>query len=120
MKNKSAIFTAYLEAFSSGDIDTAREYIADDFTFQGPVLQAEGKDVFFEGAISLLPVVNGYKMLRQFEDGEDVCSIYEFNIKTPIKAGSVLMTEWSQIRDGKIASSKLVFDTAAMTALMPN
>jgi len=29
------------------------------------------------------------------------------------------MAEWSVVRDGKLVSSRLLFDTAAMTALMP-
>jgi hypothetical protein len=29
------------------------------------------------------------------------------------------MAEWSVIRDGKLVSSRLLFDTAAFAALMP-
>jgi hypothetical protein len=45
--------------------------------------------------------------------------IYDFEIETPAGAGSVLMAEWAVIRDGKVASSRLIFDTAAFMALMP-
>jgi hypothetical protein len=29
------------------------------------------------------------------------------------------MAEWNTVRDGKLASARLIFDTAAMAALMP-
>ena len=37
----------------------------------------------------------------------------------PAGAGAIPMAEWSVIRDGKLVSSRLLFDTAAMAALMP-
>jgi hypothetical protein len=58
-------------------------------------------------------------MLRQFEDGDEVVSIYEFELGAPATPGKVLMTEWNTIRDGRLASARLVFDTAEFAALMP-
>jgi hypothetical protein len=37
----------------------------------------------------------------------------------PAGVGAIPMAEWSVIRDGKLVSSRLLFDTAAMAALMP-
>ena len=34
-------------------------------------------------------------------------------------AGSIPMAEWSVVRGGRLVSSRLLFDTAAMAALMP-
>lgn len=113
------VFRSYLERFTSGDVDGAAELLAKDFDFVGPVLQADGKAEFLAGAASLGPIVRGFEMHRQWEDGEAVCSIYDFKIETPAGAGSIPMAEWSVVRDGKLASSRLFFDTAAMAALMP-
>ncbi len=46
-------------------------------------------------------------------------SIYEFEVGPPATPGSVLMMEWNTLRDGKVASGRLVFDTAQFAALMP-
>jgi ketosteroid isomerase-like protein len=119
MSGSARIFVDYLDAFTSGDVDRAAELLTDDFSFAGPLQQTEGKDAFLEGARHLAPLVRGHTMLRQWEDGDEVCSIYEFAIETPAGAGSVLMSEWSRVRDGRLASSRLVFDTAAFAALMP-
>jgi hypothetical protein len=48
-----------------------------------------------------------------------VCSIYDFEIETPAGSGSVTMSEWCTVRDGRLTSARLVFDTAAFNALMP-
>lgn len=95
----SDVFNAYLNAFTSGDIDTARQYIADDFTFHGPLVKADGKQAFFDSiSPDLIAMTRGYKMLRQFEDGDELCSIYEFNLETPVAKGAIYMTEWSKVR----------------------
>lgn len=119
MSTPAQIFTDYLTAFTSGDLDTARSLVADDFTFDGPMMQVSGKEAFFAGAGQLAPVVRGFKMLRQFEDGDEVCSIYEFRVGSPATPGSVVMSEWCTVRNGRLASARLVFDTAAFGKLMP-
>ena len=113
------VFRSYLERFTAGDVDGAAELLAEEFTFVGPMLQANGKTEFLAGSAGLGPIVRGYEMHRQWVDGEEVCSVYDFKIETPIGAGSIPMAEWSVVRDGKLVSSRLLFDTAAMNALMP-
>jgi hypothetical protein len=115
----AAVFRAYLDRFTAGDIEGAAELLADDFAFDGPMLQAEGREQFLEGASGLGPIVRGHRMLRQWEEGQEVCSIYEFEIETPAGAGAIPMAEWARVRDGKLISSRLIFDTAQMAALMP-
>jgi SnoaL-like domain len=113
------VFRSYLERFTAGDVGGAAELLADDFTFAGPMLQASGKAEFLAGSSGLAPIVRGYTMHRQWADGDDVCSIYDFEIETPAGTGSIPMAEWSVVRDGRLVSSRLLFDTAAMTSLMP-
>lgn len=113
------VFRTYLERFAAGDTEAAAELLDDDFRFAGPVLQADGKAEFLAGAANLGPIVRGCELHRQWVDGDEVCSFYDFRIETPIGAASIPMAEWSVVRDGKLTSSRLVFDTAAMAAVMP-
>jgi predicted SnoaL-like aldol condensation-catalyzing enzyme len=113
------IFRAYLERFTSGDTAGAAELLTDDFRFHGPMLQSEGKEAFLQGAAPLGPIMRGAEIHRQWEEGDQVCSFYDFRIETPAGAGAIPMAEWNTVRDGKLASARLVFDTAAMAALMP-
>jgi ketosteroid isomerase-like protein len=113
------IIRLYLERFTSGDTAGAAELLADDFRFSGPFLQSEGKAAFLAGSAQLGPIMRGVRIHRQWQDNDEVCSIYDFKIETPVGAGSIPMAEWNTVRDGKLASARLIFDTAAMAALMP-
>ena len=119
MGTAADVVNRYLNAFTSADMEGARALVAEDFSFRGPMMQVEGRDAFFEGASGLAPVVRGYELLRQWEEGDEVCSVYDFKIESPAGAGAVTMSEWNTVRDGKLASAVLVFDTAAFGALMP-
>jgi len=61
--------------------DTA--FLADDFRFIGPVDQTTGIEAFMKLNESFFPLVTGMRMLTQFENGNDVCSIYEMDLKSP-------------------------------------
>jgi ketosteroid isomerase-like protein len=113
-------FRAYLDCFTSADLDGVAELLTEDFSFEGPMLQVNSRQAFLDGTTQLLPIVRGYEMRRQWVEGDEVCSIYDFEIETPAGAGSIPMAEWNTIRDGKLASARLLFDTAAMAALMPS
>ena len=110
---------AYLDAFTSGDTETARGLVTDDFAFHGPMAQIDGADAFFEVTAPLKAMTKGYNLIRQWEDGDDVCTVYEFLLETPAGSGGVFMSEWNVVREGKLASARLVFDTAEFNALMP-
>jgi ketosteroid isomerase-like protein len=111
---------AYLELFTSGQRDKAFDLLADDFSFQGPLVQATSKAEFDAGVpIELGMMARGVNIHQSFEKGDEVCLIYDFNLETPVASGSVLMCEWFQVRDGKVANSRLIFDTVAFGALMP-
>jgi len=113
------IFRTYLERFTSGDIEGAAELLADEFAFNGPILQAKDKAEFLAGSATAAAMARGCTIHHQWADGDDVCSIYDFQIETPAGTGAIPMAEWSVIRNRKLVSSRLLFDTAAMAALMP-
>ncbi len=119
MATASEVFNEYLSAFGSGDMDRARALVADDFSFEGPMLQVDGKDAFFEAVSDMASIFKGHTILKQFEDGNEVCSIYDLEIEAPAGAGSVTMSEWCTVQDGRLTSARLVFDTAAFNALVP-
>jgi len=50
-------------------------------------------------------------MLRQFEEEDSVCSIYELRMATPAD-GELTMTiaDWIKVADGKIAAQRIYFD----------
>jgi ketosteroid isomerase-like protein len=114
------IFRTYLERFTRGDVDGAAEFLDEDFTFTGPILQSTGKAEFLAGSIAAAAVARGCEIHRQWVEQDSVCSVYDFKVETPMGSGSILMAEWSVIQGGKLVSSRLIFDTADMAALMPS
>ena len=76
------IFRTYLQRFTSGDTAGAAELLTDDFRFHGPMLQSQGKAAFLEGSAPLGPIMRGAEIHRQWEDGGELCSFYDFKIET--------------------------------------
>src|ERR1700685_3869770 len=100
----------YISAFYQGDFESAGSFLADEFSFEGPFIKTQSKKSFFEGANGLRGIVRGHRTLRQWVDGNDVCTIYEMLLETPLGSGSITMSEWSSVRDGQLVSSRLFFD----------
>jgi len=113
------IANEYLKAFYSGDVAGARATVTEDFSFTGPFVQTSSRDAFFQSAAPLARIVRGHRLLKQWEDGDDVCSFYELNLETPAGKGAVLMSEWHTVKRSKLVSARVVFDTAAFRALVP-
>lgn len=110
---------AYLAAFCTGDFEAVRPLLAEDFAFHGPFVQVRGREPFLGSAAGLKPIVRGHRLRQQWADGDEVCSWYELSLETPVKSGSVTMSEWHTVRDGKVVSGQVVFDAAAFRAFLP-
>jgi hypothetical protein len=113
------IFRTYLERFTEGDVEGAAEFLDDGFTFTGPILRSTGKADFLAGSGAAAAMARGCEIHQQWVDGDSVCCIYDFKVETAMGAGSVPMAEWSVIKDGRLVSSRLIFDTADMAVFMP-
>lgn len=110
---------AFLTAFYTADFDAARALLAEDFSFHGPFVQVRGREAFLDSAAGLKPIVRGHRLLRQWADGDQVCSWYDLDLATPVKSGSVTMSEWHAVREGKLVSGRVMFDAAAFRAFLP-
>jgi ketosteroid isomerase-like protein len=115
----SEVVNEYLRSFYSGDFDKAKALVSDDFHFKGPFVEATDKAAFFSSAAPLAKIVRGHRLLRQWADRGEVCSIFDVNLETPAGNGTVTMSEWHTVRDGKLNSGRVILDTAAFRALVP-
>lgn len=119
MGTAAEIVRDYITALTSRDFDRARSLMTEDFSFRGPMAEMDGIEVFMAEAAGAYEFARGFRMLRQLEDGDEVSSIYELDVETPAARATMLMSEWNVVRDGRIASSLLVFDTSVHDTLMP-
>jgi ketosteroid isomerase-like protein len=113
------IVNAYLTAFYKGDFEAARRQVADAFSFRGPFVSFDDAAPFFASASPLKAFVRGHDVLRQWREADEVCTFYEARLETPAGKGAVPMAEWNRVEDGKVASARLIFDTAAFRKLLP-
>lgn len=90
------------------------DVLADDVTFNGPLVQWTGKAEFLEGFAQMAEGMAGIRMLKQFENGDEVCSIFEMDMNTPKGPITASMAEWVKVSNGRIAAAKLHFDPRAL------
>lgn len=113
-----ALVNRYLDAFYLGDFDTARLVLAEDFSFRGPFIEVTGLDAFLASADGLRRICNGHRLLHQWDEEDQVSSVYEVQIETAVAAGKVTMSEWHIVRNDQLVSGLVLFDSAAFRALV--
>ena len=112
--NASEIVAAFLRAFMSGDIETARRQVAEDFSFVAPMHAGSGgKQAYFAGAAAKAKCISMFRILHQWQDGGDVSTLYEIDVKGPVGTATLPMHEWHTVREGKIVRTHMIFDTNA-------
>ena len=91
--------------------------LADDFRFIGPVDQTTGVEAFMKLNEGFFPLVTGMRMLKQFEHGNDVCSLYEMDLKSPSGTSLTLnIADWVILKNGKMVEEHLYYDAREYAA----
>jgi ketosteroid isomerase-like protein len=105
------VVNRFYDATDRRRADELPALVAEDVSFAGPLMQAAGAREYVAMNEQLLGFHAGTRMLRQFEEGSDVCSLYEMHMRTP-SGGSLtlLVADWITVRDGRIAEQRLYFD----------
>jgi hypothetical protein len=84
---------------------------AEDIEFVGSLNRTSGAKQFHALLEQFLPAYEGYRLHKQFEDGDHACSIYDLLVKSPSgKTESITMADWIRVSNGKIAEQKLYYD----------
>ncbi len=110
---------AYLDAFYSGNLSRAKDLVADAFKFTGPFVQTESRDAFFASAAGLVPIVKGHRMLHQWSDRGEVCSVFEMMLQTPLKEGRIPVCERHTLAGGKLIAGRVMLKVTDFRAFMP-
>lgn len=102
------IAVAYLEAFGRDDLTRAAEYIADDITFESPRVTLTGAEPYLAAVGEFAKAVVGVEIIAAFGDEERALVLYD--MKTG-PFGTIRAADYFLVRDGRITSDILVFDT---------
>lgn len=79
--------------------------------FTGPAIRTSGVAEYVALLEQFVSAHVGWKLLRQFEDGDEVCVFDEIMVRTP--AGDTLtltLAEWFQVADGRITEHRVYYD----------
>ena len=109
------VVESYRAALGTGDFATARTFMQDNMTFQGPLDTFNTADQYLEASKRLATIIQGIDIKRVFADGDDVCILYDMVTNTP--AGTAFIAEWYQVKEGKIVALRAVFDARPFAAL---
>ncbi len=118
MKNALDIVDTYYRAFEEKDFDKARTLLNDNYKFKGPMMQfnsadeciTQMKECGFEAS---------HKIIRTVSDESQVVVIFNWMVRKPFE-GTFRMCECFQIKNGKIDSAELFFDTASFPKMDKN
>jgi len=102
-----AIVQGYHRAWTSGDVDRAMTWVADDITCRAPGEDLSGKTAYREFIGGFAPTLTGLADIAGFSDGDRVALFYYPQTAATTTAPAA---ECFTVRDGKIVESVLVFD----------
>jgi len=102
------ICRAFLEAWTSHDMNTAARYVAEDVRFDGPIQHSTGIELYMDGLAPFAQTVTGLKVLAAFGDDNRALIIHEV---TTALFGTVTMAELFTVKNGKIQAHRATFDT---------
>jgi ketosteroid isomerase-like protein/uncharacterized protein YndB with AHSA1/START domain len=105
------VVNRFYEAAADGRIDELAGLVSEDVIFDGPVMHARGAREYVAMSEQLLAFHRETTMLRQFENGDAVCSIYDLRMATPAGGELTLtMADWIDVAGGKVAAQRIYFD----------
>ncbi len=117
MTNASAreIVESYRTALGKGDFASARNLMQDNMIFEGPLDTFNKADDYLTANKKLSSIIQRVDLKKVFVDDDDVCVLYEMVTNTP--AGTAFIAEWYQVKGGKIAYMRAVFDVRPFAAM---
>jgi len=101
---------SYIDAMDKRDYAAAKRCLSDNVFIKGPAGEA------FRSADDFLKMMEKqrgkYDMKKVFVDADDVCLLYDFVTEKV----TTFFCSWYQVKEGKIATIRTVFDPRAFAA----
>lgn len=98
------VVLSYIHALDDGNFDAAKDLIDDEVKIIGPAGETFVKPQNF---IDMMKSYHGkYDIKRVFEDGNEVCLLYDYLMPD----ATVYMSSWYKVDSGKIKFIRTIFD----------
>ncbi|MDP9275680.1 MAG: nuclear transport factor 2 family protein [Chloroflexota bacterium] len=102
------LVTSYIQAVGERRLEDLPPLLESDAEFTLGDNTFSGREAFVGAFRRLLPIIERNDIRHLFVDGDEACVVYDFVTNTPV--GPVLSVEHIKLRNGRIASSTLVFE----------
>jgi hypothetical protein len=106
----------YHEAWTQRDMSTARSCLADDLDFQGPIDTFTSADEFIATLTGFAQMLTRVDLRQEFYTDDAAALLYDCVTNSP--AGTIRTAEFFGLRDGNIATIRLVFDATVLRQAM--
>ncbi len=114
--NTNQVVTNYHNAWTIGDMESARVYLADDLDFQGSMETFRRADDFIVALTMFHKMLRKVNLLQRFFSESEAALLYDCDTMSP--AGVIRTAEFFTISDDKITSIRLIFDATELRKLM--
>jgi hypothetical protein len=102
------LVTEYINAVGEHRLEALPAMLDPDAEFTVGDTTLRGAEAFIGGFKRLDPIIVRNEIRKVFVDGDEACVIYNFVTDTPARA--VLSIEYLKFKNGRIASSLLLFE----------
>lgn len=104
---------AYHDAWTSGDLDGAMAYVADDVVCDAPAGRLEGAAAYRGFMAPFVRILRRAELIAAFGDDETAVVVYDTET---VPVPSAPAAECVTVRDGRITYSRFIFDRAPFDA----
>lgn len=101
------VVMSYHRAWTTGDIETAMSYVADDVTCRAPGIDLDGKQEYQSFIAAFAPRLTGIGDIAELAEGHRVALFYYPHTAATTTAPAA---ECFTVQDGRIVDSVLIFD----------
>jgi ketosteroid isomerase-like protein len=109
MPSAGDVLRKFYAAVVKRDLIAARGCLKDDLVFMGLFETYPSADAYLEALTGLLSITIRLDVKTIISEGNDAAVFFELQTRAPAEA-TVLVAEWHQIKDGKIAAVRSAFD----------
>jgi hypothetical protein len=107
---------AYHDARFLGNVPAAVTHLAEQFTFQSPLMSSDATG-HLAGLGGFLQVVTGVDLISELYGETEATLVYDVHTATPV--GTQRTAEHFRLQNGRITSITLIFDATSWHSMIP-
>jgi|GEM_PF-1358162 len=112
-KNAEPVWQTFMQSLGE-KTDVWQNLLSEDFLFHCPQKQSQDKEAYIKTTLEFFQIVKDFQLIRYAATDSLVAAEASFIVSTPSGGELTLdVAEFYEVRDGKIQSAKIFYDTDA-------